>query len=370
MSVIGWIFGHVFAWWMAYGTVVVSALILAELRFCRQYGRRQLPFLRRVGLRSKSARAAARSAADLRRELRARGLTAPHHLLRDTVAWTVVRRRQHMEQGWTVLLAVPPAMLSLIALERLGLGWLVVTGVFLPLFSLLGLCLLLLALDTRAVERGQSDERLRSAIVCVLRSSVERFGSRDRRSQFRLTEALRALDAALADHARSGVSLFPGDQRALLGQAAGMSHELHRRFRVTAQRPEALRDLAEAATRLLEAVQAQRYLDLVSEEEGRAHEPDVVVDVEAGRRTVATGAAFVLAVAAVFLAQWLGVSGEGMALIAPTVIAVTQIPHLLLLRAEGRAAGRAVGVQQPEVPGQRTGDEPDRPELSARRRPR
>ncbi|WP_405019681.1 hypothetical protein OHV05_25265 [Kitasatospora sp. NBC_00070] len=363
MSMVGWLFGHVFSWWMAFGTVGIGTLIMVELQFCRQRGRRQLPLLGRVGLSHGSARAAARSAADLRRTLKARELTVPHHLLRDTTAWQVVTRRQHVEQGWTLGLAVPPTLLSLVALWKLGFGWLVVAGAFLPTFSLLGLCIVLLLLDSRAVERGQSDERLRAAVLRVLTVSVERFGSKDRRGQFRLAEALRALDVALADHARYGVSPDPGDQQALLGQAKAMSLELHARFRATADRdPASLRAFVAAVTGLLAAVQEQRYLALVDAEKGRAQEPEVVAEAGFGWRTAATAAAFGLAVAAVYLAEWAGISGEGMALIAAPVIAVSQVPHLLLLRAGRRSAIGATAVPQAEVPSPRGVVEVGRPE--------
>jgi len=355
-----------FAAWIGYGVGLISLLILGELQLLRGRGR-PVSGIRRLlaGPVRPEPRAGARCAglAESGSEQLPVGRGQVHSAL---AAWYRVERRQTWQMAWVAVVALTPAFVALLTVQRTGLNRLVAVWVLLPALSLWGLGMLLLRLDTLAVRRRHSDELLAFAIAEALLACGARHPAG--RSMVELTDALSRLNQALVHHHASVTyPLSPALRRRMRGQAAAMAVRLEDLLCAAMADDAHQPALTRAVVELREKHEKQLWMSLVDEEAGRAMEPLVAAQSGQWRRIAADTASLAVGVGVFWAAAWFGLGGEALAVLAPAVLLVMQVPNLVLGRRRAQDAPepsgpRAAADQAPDAaeaaerpPAQRTG---------------
>jgi hypothetical protein len=345
--------------WIGFGGAGVGLLIAGELRLLQLNGRPLWRRLHRLG----RPRAAERRARQRCAVLAGPEVFAPlRERRRDTeralATWYCLTGRQTAETAWVAVLALPPVLAVLPALWLVGPTTTVLVGAALPAGCLVGLCLVLLRLDGVAVRRRYSVELVDFAAAEALLACVDDAEAPSRRTRAHLDAAVRRFAVAVLADAHHGVSLSPGMQRSLLGQAAGALAGVEDRLR------DVLRGRAGAAEVAGEILRVRDGallcpLGLVDEETGASLEP-AVEDRPARRRTAWSQAAALLVGVGVLLVatRWLDLKVEALALITPAILLATRVPAALVGRGAGGGTTRS-DVPEPAADADAVGEVPE-----------
>lgn len=359
-AALAWIYDALMPSWIGYGGAGVGLLIAGELTLLRKRGRPLWRRLNRLGRPQAAERRARENCAVLA------GPEVPGPLSdrraeveRALAVWYRLTGQQTAETAWVAVLALVPVLAVVPALWLLGPTEVVLVGAALPAGCLVGLCLVLLRLDGEAIHRWHSAELVDFAAAEVMLACADDAAAPSRRTRVSLDAAVRRFAAAALVDARYGVSLSPGLQRALLGQAAGALTRVEDCLRDVLRGRAGAEQVASEIFRLRDGA-LLCPLGLVDQETGAALEP-AVEDRPAQRRTAWSQAAALLVGIGVLVVatRWLGLEIEALALITPAILLATRVPAVLMGRgvSPGAAAPESLEPTAPVVP-----DVPEQPQ--------